>query len=75
MMSQITSHEEQIAEYTDRIAAMEEELKKVWQSLTPSGAGLLPDVPDLVCYIVNLEAAIDPHTLSTSAGDGAVCRQ
>lgn len=29
MTSQITAHEEQMAEYTDRIAAMEEELKKV----------------------------------------------
>ena len=28
-MVQITTHEEQIVEYTDRIAAMEEELKKV----------------------------------------------
>lgn len=37
MMSQITSREEQIAEYTDRIAAMEEELKKVRESQTLSG--------------------------------------
>lgn len=29
MMGQITTHDEHIAEYTDRIAAMEEELKKV----------------------------------------------
>ena len=29
MRTQITSHEEQIVEYTDRIVAMEEELKKV----------------------------------------------
>lgn len=28
-MSQITAHEEQITEYTDKIAVMEEELKKV----------------------------------------------
>lgn len=28
-MVQITAHDEQIVEYTDRIAAMEEELKKV----------------------------------------------
>uniref|UniRef100_A0A665VPZ9 Kinesin-like protein n=1 Tax=Echeneis naucrates TaxID=173247 RepID=A0A665VPZ9_ECHNA len=32
MMGQITAHEEQIAEYTDRIAAIEEELKKVGES-------------------------------------------
>ncbi|KAM9345205.1 kinesin-like protein KIF11 [Symphorus nematophorus] len=36
MMGQITSHEEQIAEYTDRIAAMEEELKKVTELFVDS---------------------------------------
>lgn len=34
MMGQITAHEEQVAEYNDRIAAMEEELKKVWETFT-----------------------------------------
>lgn len=29
MMSQITAHEENVSEYTDKIAVMEEELKKV----------------------------------------------
>lgn len=33
-MSRISSHEEHSAEYTDRIAAMEEELKKVRQPQT-----------------------------------------
>lgn len=28
-MAQITAHEEQVAEYNDKIAIMEEELKKV----------------------------------------------
>lgn len=45
MMSQITAREEQIAEYTERIAAMEEELKKVWVSWTPSEDLML------VCYV------------------------
>ncbi|KAK2921541.1 kinesin-like protein KIF11 isoform X1 [Channa argus] len=36
MKSQITAHEEQIAEYTDKIAAMEEELKKVTELFVDS---------------------------------------
>ncbi|XP_053292694.1 kinesin-like protein KIF11 isoform X1 [Pleuronectes platessa] len=36
MKSQITSHEEQIVEYTDRICAMEEELKKATELFTDS---------------------------------------
>ncbi|KAK2824688.1 hypothetical protein Q5P01_021863 [Channa striata] len=40
MMSQITAREEQITEYTDRIAAMEEELKKVNELFVDSKAKL-----------------------------------
>lgn len=32
MVAQITAHEEQVAEYNDKIAIMEEELKKVRSS-------------------------------------------
>uniref|UniRef100_A0A3Q1JBH1 Kinesin-like protein n=1 Tax=Anabas testudineus TaxID=64144 RepID=A0A3Q1JBH1_ANATE len=47
MMSQITSHEEQIAEYTDRIAAMEEELKKVMELFVDSKTKLEQCTVDL----------------------------
>ncbi|KAM7385191.1 hypothetical protein PAMP_001286 [Pampus punctatissimus] len=47
MMSQITSHEEQITEYTDRIAAMEEELKKVSELFEDSKAKLEQCTVDL----------------------------
>lgn len=33
-MAQITAHEEQVTEYNDKIAIMEEELKKVFQEFT-----------------------------------------
>ncbi|XP_034041025.1 kinesin-like protein KIF11 [Thalassophryne amazonica] len=40
MMGQITSHEEQIAEYTDRITAMEDELQKVTELFVESKSRL-----------------------------------
>uniref|UniRef100_A0AAQ6AIF4 Kinesin-like protein n=1 Tax=Amphiprion ocellaris TaxID=80972 RepID=A0AAQ6AIF4_AMPOC len=39
MVGQITSHEEQIVEYTDKIAAMEEEIKKVRLDHTGTRSG------------------------------------
>ncbi|XP_044070559.1 kinesin-like protein KIF11 [Siniperca chuatsi] len=47
MMGQITSHEEHSAEYTDRIAAMEEELKKVTELFVDSKTKLEQCAVDL----------------------------
>ncbi|XP_031164435.1 kinesin-like protein KIF11 [Sander lucioperca] len=47
MMGQITSHEEHTSEYTDRIAAMEEEIKKVTELFTDSKTRLEQCTVDL----------------------------
>ncbi|KAM7408248.1 hypothetical protein PAMA_002108 [Pampus argenteus] len=47
MKSQITSHEEQITEYTDKITAMEEELKKVSELFEDNKAKLEQCTVDL----------------------------
>ncbi|XP_072246625.1 kinesin-like protein KIF11 isoform X2 [Leuresthes tenuis] len=47
MMSQITSHDEHITEYTDRIALMEEELKKVTELFVDSKTRLEQCTVDL----------------------------
>uniref|UniRef100_A0AAQ5Y9L8 Kinesin-like protein n=1 Tax=Amphiprion ocellaris TaxID=80972 RepID=A0AAQ5Y9L8_AMPOC len=47
MVGQITSHEEQIVEYTDKIAAMEEEIKKVTELFEESKTRLEQCTMDL----------------------------